>query len=80
MPTLPFPLPRRSIWVADLLTIEELFEELYSQRVIDRPTYIRYLAWRASGQNLAEEVLLSIADRIIPEWPAGQEPGDEPEI
>ena len=27
---LPFPLPKRTLWIADLLTLEEIFEELYT--------------------------------------------------
>jgi hypothetical protein len=74
---LPFPVPRHSIWVADLLTIEELFEEAYTFKLIDRETYIRYLAWRAGGVKLAEGVLLSIADRINVEWPVGTDESDQ---
>jgi hypothetical protein len=79
--TLPFKPPRRTIWVADLLTLEELFEELRTWKLIDRKTYIRYLALREALYKLAEWVLLKLADREIFEgeppdfeWP--KEPPD----
>jgi hypothetical protein len=82
--TLPFKPPRRTIWVADLLTLEELFEELYTWGDIDRKTYTRYLALREALYKLAEWVLLKLADRLIFEgeppdfeWP--QVPPDMPD-
>ena len=72
---------RRTIWAADLLTLEELFEELYTWNLIDRQTYTRYVALREALYKLAEWALLKLADREISEgeppdfeWP--QEPPD----
>jgi hypothetical protein len=61
----PFNPPRQTIWVADLLTLEELFEEFFALRLIDRKTYMRYVALRTALFNLAEWMLLQLAGREI---------------
>jgi hypothetical protein len=80
----PFTPPRQTIWVADLLTLEELFEEFFALRLIDRKTYMRYVALRTALFNLAEWMLLQLAGREIFEgeppdydWPA--EPPEMPD-
>jgi hypothetical protein len=57
-------LPRRSIWVADLLTLEEIFEELYTHNLIKRQDYVRYVALRTALGKLAEQVLLGLVDQV----------------
>ena len=74
---LPFAPPRHSIWVSDLLTIEELFEELYTKHLISRKTYTRYLALRTALRKLAEKVLRKLADRVVFE---GEPPKDWPGV
>jgi hypothetical protein len=69
---LPFPLPKRTLWIADLLTLEEIFEELYTRKLIERKHYVRYVALRTALWKLAEIVLLAVADKLIFE-------GDPPE-
>ena len=47
------------------MTLEELFEEFYTLRLIDRKTYTRYVALRAALFKLAEWMLLRLAGREI---------------
>jgi hypothetical protein len=73
--------------VADLLTLEEIFEELYTHNLIKRQDYVRYVALRTALGKLAEQVLLGLVDQVdfeggpadtaAVDWPPEPDAGEE---